>query len=52
MQYHALQYIFENKHIPIRLRVKLFDSAITATVLYSLDICLLAENVFRRLGVV
>ena len=39
MKYHALQYTFEDKHIPLELRLKLFRAAITATAVYSLETC-------------
>ena len=31
MKYHALQQVFEDKHFPIRLRLKLFDVASSST---------------------
>ena len=51
MKYHALQNIFEDKHIPICLRLKLFDAAITPTILYSLETCPLTDNLQDRLNV-
>ena len=52
MKYHALQQVFEDKHIPIKLRLKLFDAAISSTVLYSLESCPLTEKLLYRLDVV
>ena len=52
MKYHPLQSTFEDHHIPIKLRLKLFDAAITATVLYSLETCPLTEGLLQRLDVV
>ena len=51
MKYHALQNVFEDEHTPIKLRLKLFDAVITATVLYSLDTCPLTANSLQRLDV-
>ena len=52
MKYHALQHVFEDKHVPIHLRLKLFESAITPTVVYSLETCPLTENLQEKLNVV
>ena len=52
MKYHALQQVFEDKHIPVKLRLKMFDAAITSTVLYSLETCPLTEKKLHRLDVV
>ena len=52
MKYNALQHVFEDKHIPLKLRLKLFDSAITSTVLHSLESCLIHDKLFHRLDVV
>ena len=52
MKYHSLQYTFEDKHIPVKLRLKLFEAAITSTVVYSLETCPLTENLLYRLDVV
>ena len=52
MKYHALQHIFEDKHIPICLRLKLFDVAITPTILYSLETCPLTDHLQERLNIV
>ena len=52
MKYHALKQVFEDKHIRIRLRLKLFDAAISSTVLYSLETCPLTEKLLHRLDVV
>ena len=52
MKYKALQNVFEDKHIPIKLRLKLFDAAISSTVLYSLETCPLTKSLQDRLDVV
>ena len=52
MKNKALQHIFEDKHVPVRLRLKLFDAAITSTVLYSLENCPMTEKIQSRLNVV
>ena len=52
MKYKALQQIYEDKHIPIKLRLKLFDAAISSTVLYALETCPLTRNLEHRLDVV
>ena len=46
MKYHAFQNVFENKHISTKLRLKLFDSVITATILYFLETCPLTVHNF------
>lgn len=51
-KYHALQHVFEDKHIPIKLRLELSDAAISSTVLYSLETCPLGEKLFHRSDVV
>ena len=52
MKFKALQHIFQDKHIPVKLRLKLFDAAISSTVLYSLESCPITESIQSRLDVV
>ena len=52
MKYHALQSTFEDHHIPMQLRLKLFDATIRATILYSFETCPLIERLLQRLDVV
>ena len=44
MKYHALRNVFGDKHAPIKLRLEIFNSFITAIVLYSLEACPLTIN--------
>ena len=39
MEYKMYQHVFEDKHITLVLRFKLFQSIISPTVIYSLDTC-------------
>ena len=52
MKYNGLQHIFEDKHVPIRIRLKLFGAVITPTILYSLETCPLTENLQELLNIV
>ena len=52
MKYRGMQYVFEDKLVPIQLRLKLFDAVVTSTVLYSLETCPLSESLGTRLDVV
>ena len=51
MKYKMYQHAFENKHVNLTLRMKLFQSIITPTVCYSLDTCPLTETLKNRLDV-
>lgn len=48
-KYHSLQPTLENKRIPIRLRLKLFDAVISPTVLYSLPTTPLTSSHLEKL---
>ena len=51
MQYNNLKHVLENKHVTLQLRFKLFESAITSTILYSLETCPLPENICEKLDI-
>ena len=50
MKHKALQHIYEDKDTPVKLRVKLFDAAISSTILYALETCPLTKNLRRLVG--
>ena len=52
MQYNNLKHVLENKHVTLHLRLKLFQSVITSTVLYSMETCPLTENLHERLDII
>ena len=52
MKYKALQRIYEDKHIPVKFRLKLFDATISSTMLYSLQTCPFTQELENRLDVV
>ena len=49
MKYGMLKHVFEDKHLSMQLRLKLFDSVITSTLVYSLETCPLTESMCTRL---
>ena len=44
MKYKAFENILQNKHISIRLRLKLFDAIVSSTTLYGLETCPMTET--------
>ena len=51
MKYKMYQHVFEDKHVTLVLRFKLFESIISPTMLYSLDTCPLTEVQKQRIDV-
>ena len=52
MKYRALQHVFEDRHVSVALRLKLFDSVVGSTAVYSLETCPLTLVLERRLDTV
>lgn len=52
MKYKGSQHILEDRHIPVQLRLTLFDATISSTVLCALETCPLTEKLLSRLDVV
>ena len=52
MKYRNFQHIFEDKHIPFGLRLRLFEAVVTPTVLYSLETCPMTQKLQNQLDVV
>ena len=50
-KFRNLQQTLTNRHISIRLRLKLFDAVVTPTVLYSLETAPLKETLLQKLDV-
>ena len=50
MKYSHFRQVLQNRHIPITLRLKLFDAVITPTVLYSLSSTPLTSTQLERLN--
>lgn len=52
MRYNNVKHVLENKHVTVQVRFKLFQSVITSTILYSLEICPLTVNFYVRLDII
>ena len=52
MKYKSLQHVFEDRHVSIALRLKLFDAVVGSTAVYALETCPLTTVLQRRLDVV
>ena len=51
-KFRELQDSLVNKHVDVRLRLKLFDAAVSASVLYSLDTCPITASQLKKLDAV
>ena len=52
MKYRSLQHVFEDKYVSIKLRLKLFESVVSSTLLYGLETAPLTESLLHRIDVV
>ena len=52
MKYKAFQHVFGNKFVSIFLRLRMFDSVITSTALFSMETVPLTDQLQNRLDVV
>ena len=48
-KYRGLQQTLQNRHISVRLRLKLFDAVVTPTVLYALETCPMPAACLQKL---
>ena len=51
-KFRTFEYILTDKHVPMSLRLKLFDTMVTPTILYSLDTCPFTATLENRLDVI
>ena len=52
MKYKSLQYALEDKHVDIKLRLKLFKIAVSPAALYSLETCPLTQHQLEHLDII
>ena len=52
MKYRSLQHALEDKYVSIKLRLKLFESVVSSTLLYGLETAPLTQSLLNRIDVV
>ena len=52
MKFRSLQHVFEDKHVSIKLRLKLFESVVSSTLLYGLETTPLTQSLLNRINIV